>query len=37
MKGKVGKQRICQKTKSFVLTNVKKVGLTFVRLYTTRN
>ena len=36
MKGKVGKQRNATKLKAFVLINVKKVGLTFVWLYTTR-
>ena len=35
MKGKVGKQRICHKTKSICLNKCEKVGLTFVRLYTT--
>ena len=35
-KGKVGKQCICHKAKSsFNLTKLKKLGLTFVRLYTT--
>ena len=36
MKGKVGKQCICHKTESICFNKCEKVGLFFVRLYTTR-